>query len=88
VKDYREGTILDIATGTRDKAIALPSSNVLQFILSAGSIVTARPSGTEPKIKLYASCCSGPGEPLDVARSAVKERITAIEEKLQELMAG
>ncbi|MGB0805447.1 MAG: phospho-sugar mutase [Salibacteraceae bacterium] len=33
----------------------LPSSNVLQFYLSNGSKVTARPSGTEPKIKFYFS---------------------------------
>ena len=31
----------------------LPKSNVLQFYLESGTIVSARPSGTEPKIKLY-----------------------------------
>ena len=35
------------------KAIALPKSNVLQFVLEGGTIVSARPSGTEPKIKFY-----------------------------------
>ena len=35
--------------------IALPKSNVLQFILADGSIISARPSGTEPKIKFYFS---------------------------------
>ena len=30
-----------------------PKSNVLQFILESGTIVSARPSGTEPKIKFY-----------------------------------
>ena len=35
------------------KAIALPKSNVLQFVLAGGTIVSARPSGTEPKIKFY-----------------------------------
>ena len=32
-----------------------PSSNVLQFITEDGSVVSARPSGTEPKIKFYCS---------------------------------
>ena len=32
---------------------ALPKSNVLQFYLESGTIVSARPSGTEPKIKFY-----------------------------------
>ena len=35
--------------------IPLPSSNVIQMITDCGSIVTARPSGTEPKIKFYFS---------------------------------
>jgi phosphoglucomutase len=35
--------------------IALPKSNVLQFILDDGSKISARPSGTEPKIKFYFS---------------------------------
>lgn len=35
--------------------ISLPKSNVLQFILADGSSISARPSGTEPKIKFYFS---------------------------------
>ena len=35
--------------------IELPKSNVLQFILADGSKISARPSGTEPKIKFYFS---------------------------------
>lgn len=35
--------------------ITLPKSNVLQFILDDGSKISARPSGTEPKIKFYFS---------------------------------
>jgi phosphoglucomutase len=35
--------------------IDLPKSNVLQFILADGSKISARPSGTEPKIKFYFS---------------------------------
>jgi phosphoglucomutase len=35
--------------------IQLPKSNVLQFILQDGSKISARPSGTEPKIKFYFS---------------------------------
>jgi phosphoglucomutase len=38
-----------------DWAINLPKSNVLQFILEDGSKISARPSGTEPKIKFYFS---------------------------------
>jgi phosphoglucomutase len=36
-------------------SITLPKSNVLQFILDDGTKISARPSGTEPKIKFYFS---------------------------------
>jgi phosphoglucomutase len=36
-------------------AIHLPKSNVLQFLTADGSKISARPSGTEPKIKFYFS---------------------------------
>lgn len=39
--------------------LSLPESNVLQFILADGSKISARPSGTEPKIKFYFSVHSG-----------------------------
>jgi phosphoglucomutase len=39
----------------KQSSIALPKSNVLQFILDDGSKISARPSGTEPKIKFYFS---------------------------------
>jgi phosphoglucomutase len=41
-----------VASGI-EKPINLPKSNVLQFLLEDGSIISVRPSGTEPKIKFY-----------------------------------
>lgn len=52
VKDYQAREELDLSSGKK-KAIELPASNVLQFITDDGSIISARPSGTEPKIKFY-----------------------------------
>jgi phosphoglucomutase len=40
----------------RSEAVNLPKSDVLQFYLADGTVVSARPSGTEPKIKFYATC--------------------------------
>ena len=52
--DYEKGIKTNLQT--KDKApIELPKSNVLQFILEDGSKISARPSGTEPKIKFYFS---------------------------------
>lgn len=54
VKDYQTQETKNIETGDVS-AIDLPVSNVLQFITEDGSIVSVRPSGTEPKIKFYCS---------------------------------
>ena len=54
VIDYLEGMETDTATG-KQKPIEFPESNVLQFITEQGTKVSARPSGTEPKIKFYVS---------------------------------
>ena len=51
-KDYQDGTARDAASGTVTK-IALAGSNVLRFELSDGTHIVVRPSGTEPKIKVY-----------------------------------
>lgn len=52
--DYQEQVSKNLKTGESAK-ISLPKSNVLQFILSDGTKISARPSGTEPKIKFYFS---------------------------------
>lgn len=50
--DYLMSTDTDLATG-KSEAINLPKSNVLSYSLSGGNAAIVRPSGTEPKIKLY-----------------------------------
>lgn len=52
--DYENSESKDIITGQICR-IELPKSNVLQFVLEDGSKISARPSGTEPKIKFYFS---------------------------------
>lgn len=52
--DYKSSEAKDLLSGEVTK-IDQPASNVIQLILEDGSIVTARPSGTEPKIKFYFS---------------------------------
>ena len=54
VLDYQSSKSTDPHTGDVTE-ILLPKSNVLQFALEDGSLVSARPSGTEPKIKFYFS---------------------------------
>jgi len=52
--DYDKKEAKDLTNG-QVCSIELPQSNVLQFVLEDGSKVSARPSGTEPKIKFYFS---------------------------------
>ena len=54
ITDILNGTVTDKVTGNSTD-LGLPSSNVMQFTLENGLKFTARPSGTEPKIKFYFS---------------------------------
>ena len=51
-KDYLDGSVVDLATGGKT-AMELSGSNVLRFELADGTSIIVRPSGTEPKIKVY-----------------------------------
>ncbi len=51
-KDYADGSVLDCATGEKS-TMELSGSNVLRFELADGTSIIVRPSGTEPKIKVY-----------------------------------
>ena len=52
VRDYKEDSIKDLLSGDI-KSTGLPSSNVLYYDMEDDAWVCVRPSGTEPKIKLY-----------------------------------
>ena len=52
IHDYRKGETVDMISELRYK-INLPASDVIQFVCADNTVVTIRPSGTEPKIKYY-----------------------------------
>lgn len=54
IRDYENQVSTNLISG-ETTAIALPKSDVLQFITVDGDVISARPSGTEPKIKFYCS---------------------------------
>jgi phosphoglucomutase len=54
VKDYDASIQLEVATGKQTK-LEFPRENALQLLTEDGSLISARPSGTEPKIKFYFS---------------------------------
>ena len=62
----------------------LPESNVLQFITNKGTKITARPSGTEPKIKFYFSVQEKLADKseYDVIKLKLKEKIANIQSEM------
>ena len=80
VKDYLKGIV--------SEGITLPLSNVLQFFLVDGSIVTVRPSGTEPKIKFYISSREKGGLALEKAKESVGKKVSAIKQDINDIIAG
>ena len=52
ITDYKASVCKDLTTGG-ETAVDLPKSNVLQYRLAGEDSVIVRPSGTEPKIKIY-----------------------------------
>jgi len=76
--------VLKVVDYLEPQKTGLPKSNVLQFVTNKGTKVTARPSGTEPKIKYYFSVqehLSSKSEYLNT-----KERLTKKIAKIQSEM--
>lgn len=84
LKDYELNKESDIKAGT-SKELGFPKSDVLQFITADGSIISARPSGTEPKIKFYCSVNTPLASADEFKATEIKlgEKIKAIMSDLQ-----
>ena len=80
LKDYELGKESDLLTGS-EKTLNYPKSDVLQFITADGCIISARPSGTEPKIKFY---CSVKTALPDKNEFSKKDKL--LEEKIESIM--
>jgi phosphoglucomutase len=82
--DYEMQTGKNLTTG-KTWTINLPKSNVLQFVLADGSKISARPSGTEPKIKFYFSV-KGPlknAAAFESAEKALDDKIARIAKEME-----
>ncbi|CUP97329.1 phospho-sugar mutase [Clostridium baratii] len=67
--DYKESIEKDLESG-EIKEVKLPKSNVLKYVLEDGSWFVVRPSGTEPKMKVYLAVV---GEDLEDSNKKIKE---------------
>lgn len=66
--------IIDFSTGIRD----LPKENVLKYIWNDGSWMAVRPSGTEPKIKIYYSIVDPDKENANIRLQEIRNKIKTI----------
>jgi phosphoglucomutase len=87
VLDYKNLTQTDLQSGVVSAmtvGMGIESSNVIQLILEDGTKVSARPSGTEPKIKFYVSVNAPLNKPedFDSTLDALKAKVSAIQEDL------
>lgn len=76
-KDYSVSLEKDFI-GNKELKIDLPKSNVITFILEKNCSVTVRPSGTEPKIKIYVSAFESTMEESKTLSDKIAESITGI----------
>ncbi|MFO7886868.1 MAG: phospho-sugar mutase [Eubacteriales bacterium] len=77
-KDYQERVSIDF-TKNEKASIDLPESNVLKYIFEDGSSFVVRPSGTEPKLKIYYSV-------VDNSLEKSKEKYKSIYKKVNEII--
>lgn len=81
ISDYEKKEVYD-NSGKKISDIALPKSNVLQYILADKTKITIRPSGTEPKIKFYFEVCVK--ESKDKRVNIAKEKVANFKKFIKE----
>lgn len=86
VHDYKSSESIDMISDLRFK-LNFPKSDVLQFVSADNSIVSVRPSGTEPKIKYYFGVKATLNSAADFDRlnSELDRKLTALAEQLSSL---
>jgi len=86
VHDYKSSESIDMISDLRFK-LNFPKSDVLQFVSADNSIVSVRPSGTEPKIKYYfgVKATLNSAEDFDKLNSELDRKLTALAEQLSSL---
>ena len=80
-RDYKAGTIMDMASGAV-RPTGLPSANVLYYEMNDGAWLCVRPSGTEPKIKFYYGVKGASMEDADARSEKMGAELTELVNKM------
>lgn len=86
IRDIGESVAYNPENPNAREKLSFPSSNVLQFFLEDGTIVSARPSGTEPKIKFYINAVILNAPSLNEAKKTAEALCAAIEKEIQAVL--
>lgn len=82
LSDFQQGTILELDSGEKEP-LDFPTSNVLLYQLNGHDFMCVRPSGTEPKIKVYFGCY---GEDRDLTRERQKAYENIVLDRVNRLL--
>ncbi len=83
LEDYKKREKIDLKTGKK-APLDLPPSDVLRFFLEDGSKIVIRPSGTEPKIKIYLGVTNQKFDSLGLAVKECDEKLGNLKKILKE----
>ncbi|HAP43556.1 MAG: phosphomannomutase [Spirochaetes bacterium GWD1_61_31] len=94
IRDIKTGLTWETAKPGTTAKVVLPASDVIQWYLADGTLVTVRPSGTEPKIKFYILACTavvdsklpGAAQRLAAAKAASAVKVAAIEADIRQVI--
>ena len=86
IRDVGESVVYNPANPDKREKLDLPKSNVIQFFLDGGTVVSARPSGTEPKIKFYINCVIENSSDLAKAKEEADKLTAAIDKEIKEVL--
>lgn len=86
IRDVGESVVYNPANPNKKEKLDLPKSNVIQFFLDGGTVVSARPSGTEPKIKFYINCVIENSSDLAKAKEEADKLTATIDKEIKEVL--
>lgn len=86
IKDYRNGIDYTVTDGKYRQTVSLPAANVLQYILADDSVISVRPSGTEPKIKFYGSFNTEVKDDIEASKDEIAAVISRVEREIEEMV--
>ncbi|MBU0934924.1 MAG: phospho-sugar mutase [Spirochaetes bacterium] len=87
IRDFKTGLVWDTANPSASQPIGLPKSDVIQWYLADDTLVTVRPSGTEPKIKFYILArTTVDGGDLAAAKAACAAKVSTIDADLRKVL--